>query len=132
MNKIRVKIENIKKDNELHLVRAVSSKIPFNIVTLKLNEKINNEKKVNIYFKESEVIICRNKNPLLSIENAVKCNIIDIEIGDLMSNIKMISACGLITSLISTKWAERLNLKIMDKVLAMIKANSISIGVDGE
>ena len=132
MNKIRVKIENISKDNDLHMVRAVSSKIPFNIVTLELNDKINNEKNVNIYFKESEVIICRNKNPLLSIENAVKCNIIDIESGNLLSNIKMISACGIITSLISTKWAERLNLKVMDKVVAMIKANSISIGEEEE
>lgn len=128
MNKLEVKIEEIKKDSKLHFINTVSSKIPFMIATLDLDININIGRKVNIYFKESEVIICKNKNPLLSIENIIKCNIINIQKGNLLSYVKMISICGVISSLISTKLIMKLDLKVTDKVLAMIKANSISIG----
>lgn len=84
-------------------------------------------KTVVILFKESEVSIGKNITGQISLRNQLKAEIIAIEKGEVFSKIDMEFLSLQITSLITTRSAERLDLKTGDKVTAFIKSNEVMI-----
>ncbi|MEQ8561786.1 MAG: TOBE domain-containing protein [Cytophagales bacterium] len=80
---------------------------------------------IEILFKETEVIIDTNTKHNSSLRNRILGSIEKIEHTALLSKIILKTEVGTITSVITRGSAERLNLKIDDKVFAMIKTNEI-------
>lgn len=84
-------------------------------------------KTVLVLFKESEVSIGKNFSGLISLRNQIAAEIISIEKGEVFSKIDMEFLSLQITSLITTRSAERLELDIGDKVTAFIKSNEVML-----
>jgi len=82
---------------------------------------------VNLLFKETEVILTKDKNIEISLQNKLLCKIESIEKGQLLSVLNMQFNSNLISSIITTKSVEKLNIKVNDEVLALIKTNEIMI-----
>jgi molybdate transport system regulatory protein len=82
---------------------------------------------VKIIFKETEVIISKDSNPKISIQNRLPCLIRSIKRGTILSQIELIFGESFIRSIITSNACKQLELKVNDLVLALIKTNEVSL-----
>ena len=82
---------------------------------------------IELIFKETEVSLAKNLSGMISMRNRMKCTILDIDRGDLLSKISLQFLNYTITSAITTRSVDSLVLKVGDKVEALVKANEVSL-----
>jgi len=82
---------------------------------------------INLIFKETEVSLAKNLSGMISMRNRMKCLIQQIERGELLSKVSLQFQKYVITSAITTRSVNSLDLKIGDEVEALVKANEISL-----
>lgn len=82
---------------------------------------------VNIVFKETEVSLAKNLSGLISMRNRMMCKVTKVERGGLLSKITLQFSEYFITSAITTRSVDTLQLSVDDEVEALVKANEISI-----
>lgn len=82
---------------------------------------------IELVFKETEVSLAKNLSGLISTRNRMKCTITQIEHGELLSKIDLKFQSFQVSSAITTRSVVSLDLKIGDKVEALIKANEVSL-----
>lgn len=82
---------------------------------------------VKVLFKATEVVIGTQTAHEISLQNRILCTILEIESGNLISQLKLSSEAGELTSIISTNAVQQLNLKSSMPVYAMIKLNEIML-----
>lgn len=85
------------------------------------------KKKITVAFKETEVAIGLEPLGKISMSNQLKCKIKSIENGKILAKLELLCGPNIITSIITSRSSLRLNLKIGDVVIALIKANEISL-----
>jgi molybdopterin-binding protein len=83
--------------------------------------------KITVAFKETEVAIGLEPLGQISMSNQIKCKIKSIENGEILAKLELLCERDIITSIITSRSSLRLNLKIGDVVIALIKANEISL-----
>ncbi|MBE0422345.1 MAG: tobe domain protein [Lutibacter sp.] len=130
MNILKGNITNIQGSDSLSLVKiAVGSSIFTAIIidtpTSEVYFKIGNP--VNVYFKETEVIISKNEPLNISIQNKILCKIDSIKQGEILSELHLSNREFNMKSIITTNACKTLNLKNGDAVLALIKTNEVSL-----
>jgi molybdopterin-binding protein len=130
MNKLIGTITNIQSSSEMSIVEVDVSGDVFSATVLETPVsaaylKVGN--KVEIIFKETEVAIGKDLSGLISIRNRFKSRIQNIAEHSILSTIVLDYKVGPITSIISTKSAHRLNLKIGDEVEWLVKTNEVSL-----
>lgn len=119
MNEIKTKVTRIITKDDLSLIEFVD----FSMLSLAVNLEIDDE--VLISFKPSSVAIAKGNFELLSHSNQIKTNISNLEIGEILTNVKAKFKSFEIESIISSKSAKRLNLKQYDEITLLIKATDI-------
>ncbi len=62
-----------------------------------------------------------------SIRNHLKGKVKEVVRGDVVSEVEIDTPAGVITSVITTRSVQRLNLKVGDEVFAVIKATGVSV-----
>jgi molybdate transport system regulatory protein len=82
---------------------------------------------VVLVFKETEVSLAKNLSGLISMRNRMKCTVLHIDRGELLSKISLKFQEYIITSAITTRSVNSLDLKIGDEVEALVKANEVSL-----
>ncbi|HOT13174.1 MAG TPA: TOBE domain-containing protein [Bacteroidales bacterium] len=82
---------------------------------------------VHLVFKETEVSLAKNLSGLISMRNRMMCNVSKVERGELLSKITLHFRGHSITSAITTRAVDSLQIAIGDEVEAMVKANEISL-----
>ena len=87
-------------------------------------------KKVNLLFKEIEVIISKDAPANISIQNRLPGIIKSLKIGVLLGQVELLFGETMITSIITANACRQLNLKENDHVTALIKTNEISLSPD--
>lgn len=130
MNILNGILSKIQSHEGISLVKIQSNNAIFSSIVLDTPEtasylKINNS--VKIIFKETEVIISKDINPNISIQNQLLCQIQTIKKGVLLAEISLLFNDSIIKSIITTNACETLALKQNDSVLALIKTNEISL-----
>lgn len=130
MNCIKATITEVVSKQNLSLVKLVNSKLNFTAIVIDDVEsapylRMGNE--VNVLFKETEVIISKDLNPQISIQNRIACTIKNINMGDLLCELTLETENFIFQSIITRNAAEKLALKKEDTVLALIKTNEISL-----
>ena len=130
MNILSGNITSIQGSESLSLVKiAVGNTIFTSIIidTAKSDDYFKIGNMVNVYFKETEVIIAKNEPLNISIQNKILCNIESIKRGEILSELHLSFGEFTIKSLITTNAVKTLNLKNGDAVLALIKTNEVSL-----
>jgi len=84
-------------------------------------------KNVSLIFKETEVSIAKDLNGKISLRNRLICKVISIERGELLSKINLQFGAYNISSAITTRSVDYLELVVGDEVTALIKSNEISL-----
>lgn len=83
--------------------------------------------KVELLFKETEVILGQKTNHLISLQNKLNCKIISIQNGKLLSQIQLQYHDFKLYSIITTNSVLNLDLKVNDNIVAYIKTNEIMV-----
>ncbi|MBW1297879.1 TOBE domain-containing protein [Aquimarina litoralis] len=104
-----------------HILKAILVETPETASYLKEG------KQISVLFKETEVIITPEEEPLISVENKIRATIAIIEKGELLSKVTLASSIGDIVALVTSEILEGLSLKEGQNVVAMVKVNEIML-----
>ena len=131
MNKLKGDIVDMKVSGNLTLVSAkVTEEILLKAIVIENPDSasyLKNGTSINLLFKETEVIIGTGDNHSISLQNRIPGKIVKVEKGALLSELKIETPAGDVTSVISSNSVERLNLQPGSEVTAMIKLNEVMI-----
>jgi len=127
MSKLIATIKNIQSVDNLNIVTFDFNNILLKMMSLDLSKDIEVGKKVSLNVKPTSVAIGKNFSGELSYSNKINSTILSIENGQLLSSIKLSSNESIFESIITVESASRMNLKVGDKIIALIKASELSI-----
>jgi molybdate transport system regulatory protein len=130
MNILAGTITAIQTHDNLSLVKVVSNGITFTSIVLDTPETIDYltiGKNIQLLFKETEVIIAKDFDLNISVQNRLPCTIQSIIPGIILSQLNLTFGDTIIKSIITTNAVKQLGLKENDTVLALIKTNEISL-----
>jgi molybdate transport system regulatory protein len=82
---------------------------------------------VDLVFKETEVSLAKGLSGKISMRNRILCKVLDIDRGALLSTIKMQFQEYVISSAITTRAIDSLQITIGEEIEALVKANEISL-----
>ena len=88
---------------------------------------IAQNKPVQVVFKETEVSLAKNLTGKISLRNRFDCKVKAIEKGKLLSKIILVCGQHHITSVITTRSLNELEITIDDNIEALVKANEVSL-----
>ena len=130
MNRLKGKIELINSHDELLLIELNVKHIKIIAIIIgKPNDysylEIGNE--IAILFKENEVTISIDNALEISTQNQLTCTVDSILTGKLLSQVNLNFIDFTLSSIITTRSVQNLNLNPQDKVTALIKANEITL-----
>lgn len=82
---------------------------------------------VDLVFKETEVSLAKNLSGLISMRNRMNCKVLQVERGGLLSKISLQFQEYVVTSAITTRSIDSLQLNVGDEVDALVKSNEVSL-----
>lgn len=130
MNILNGYITAIQSHEGISLVKVNSNNTLFTSIVLDTAETasyLETGHSVKIIFKETEVIISKDSEPNISIQNRLNCTIESIKKGVLLSQINLKFGETIIQSIITTNACEQLKLEKNDTIIALVKTNEISL-----
>lgn len=130
MNKLSGKISAIAHNSHMSLVDVTVGEVMFSATLLETPETapyLQVGEKVTLLFKETEVSLAKNLTGELSLRNRFFVTVKAIQRGDIMSAIQLVYGDQLLTSVITTRGMNRLQLVIGEQVEALVKANEIAL-----
>ncbi|MFA9388931.1 MAG: molybdopterin-binding protein [Prolixibacteraceae bacterium] len=130
MNKLPAKITTIQQSGTILLVDAEVEDQGFSALIIESAERpewLGVGKGVDLVFKETEVSLAKDLQGKISTRNRMKCQILKIDKGELLSMITLKYGQYIVVSAITTRSVHALQLKIGDEVEALVKANEVSL-----
>jgi molybdate transport system regulatory protein len=130
MNRVQAKIKEITISGGVMLVDMEAEGCLMSALLINSTETITWLKKealVTAIFKETEVSIAKNFSGEISLRNRLDCIVDHISKGELLSTITLKFNDTFITSAITTRSVNSLDLHAGENVTAMIKANEITL-----
>jgi len=133
MSQLNARIEAIDSEQSLNIVTFLCAGQKLQMVSLALNEGVQVGKVMTLACKPTSVAIAKptleveSFCAMLSYANQLEVKIIAIEKGILLSSVMLALGSFELESILSTEALERLSLKAGDEVIALIKANELSI-----
>lgn len=82
---------------------------------------------IDLVFKETEVSLAKNLSGMISMRNRMRCTVQYIERGELLSKVDLKFKGYPITSAITTRSVDSLNINAGDELEALVKANEVSL-----
>ena len=82
---------------------------------------------IDIVFKETEVSLAKNLSGQISLRNRMQCVVLKIDRGKLLSRVFLKFQDFTLSSAITTRSVDSLNLNIGDEVEALVKSNEVSL-----
>ena len=130
MNKIQVTITQIQKSGAIMLVDVEVDGQGFSALLIESTihpQWLQTGNTVQMVFKETEVSLAKNLSGKISIRNRMKCKVLNIDRGGLLSKITLQFHHYTITSAITTRAVDSLQMCIGDEVEALVKSNEITL-----
>ena len=130
MNKLAGKITQIQQSGAIMLIDVDVDGHGFSAMLI--DSSINHQwllvgREITLLFKETEVSIAKDLLGKISMRNRLKCKVQAVNRGELLSSVLLEYGQFSITSAITTRSVDSLQIKIGDEVEALIKANEISV-----
>lgn len=90
-------------------------------------EWLQKSNSITLVFKETEVSLGKNISGLISLRNRMLCKVVQVDRGELLSKVIMQFHNHLISSAITTRSIDFLQIAVGDSVEAMVKSNEIAL-----
>jgi molybdate transport system regulatory protein len=130
MNKLTGIITQIQQSGAILLVDVDVDNHRFSALLIESSTKpqwLQQGRTVNLVFKETEVSLARDLSGLISMRNRMKCIVQKVERGELLSKVTLQFQHHTITSAITTRAVDSLQITVGDEIEALVKANEISL-----
>lgn len=127
MSNIKAKITDIKGVDNLHIVKFDFFNEKLSMMSLELKDNVQIGSTVVLKVKATSIAIAKDFSGELSYANKLNSKIIAIENGELLTSIKLQTNDTVLESIITKDSSFIMNLNVGDAVVALIKANEISI-----
>lgn len=130
MNRLTGQIKNIDICKDLSLVKVQCGSVILSSIVIETPKTVDyliKEGVIDVLFKETEVIISRNKEKWISLQNQIPCCILKIKEGRLLSSLSLDFEGQEIGSIITSNAVKNLELKEGMNVYAMIKTNEMML-----
>lgn len=127
IKKWTAKIIKIQSCDNLNIVCFEVNENELTMLSLDLKKSLQVGSEVSLNIKPTSVAIAKHFNGELSYANQLKSKIMAIENGVLLSSITLNIGEINIESIITAESSQRMELTVGDEVIALIKANEISI-----
>jgi len=127
MNQIKAIITQIDTVDTLNIVKFNFQGNALTMMSLDLNEEVSVGKEVILGIKPTHIAIGKGHIGLVSYTNQIQATIISCKNGQLLSSIKFSVNDIVLESIITLESTHRMNLKIDDDVIMMLKASELSI-----
>ena len=133
MNRLKGKIVAIDHNEHMSLVDVAVGDDLFAATLLETPEtadylKLDNP--ITLLFKETEISLARNLSGLLTLRNRFPATVTGIERGDILSAVRLDYHGVPLTSIVTTRGVNRLQLAIGDEVEGLVKANEMVLSHD--
>lgn len=129
MNQIEGEISGIQSSEHMSLVLVdLGNGIEFHSILLDTAESaqyLQIGKKVNILFKETELVLSKEEKINISMENKILGTITEINKGEILTRVKLNTVIGDLIALVSSISSNNMSLKVNDQVLTMVKFNEV-------
>lgn len=130
MNKLTGIITQIQKSGAILLVDVDVEGHRFSALLIESTtqpEWLQTGNAVDVVFKETEVSLAKELSGLISMRNRMNCIVLLVDRGELLSNVKLQFQNNVITSAITTRSVNSLQILVGDEIEALVKANEISL-----
>ena len=133
MSQLIATVKNIESVDNLNIVTFVCNDETLKMMSLDLNDTIEVGKRVVLVCKPTSIALANPTmdhkvfSEMLSYANQIKVKIVSMDVGCLLSSIKLQFGDFLLESIITSASVERMTLNENDELLALIKANELSI-----
>ena len=130
MNRLSGKISKIQQSGAILLVDVDVDGHGFSAMLIESATQpkwLQEGNSIDLVFKETEVSLAKNLSGIISMRNRMKCTVKHVERGGLLSKISLQFLEYPITSAITTRSVDSLDLKVGDDVEALVKANEVSL-----
>ncbi len=133
MSKLIATVTNIESVGELNIVTFICNDETLKMMSLDLNESIQIGKRVVLVCKPTSVALAKPTidhkvfSEMLSYANQIKVQVSSMDVGHLLSSIKLQFGDFSLESIITSASVQRMKLNEKDELLALIKANELSI-----
>ena len=130
MNKLIGAITNIQQSGAIVLADIDVDGYSFSSMLIDSDEQrswLKTGNRVSVVFKETEVSIAKGLSGKISMRNRIRCQVESVKRGKLLSEITLRFGLYKLTSVITTRSVEFLELKSGEEVEALIKANEVSL-----
>jgi molybdate transport system regulatory protein len=130
MNKLTATITAIEHSGTILLVDA---EVEGNLFSALLIESVSQPgwlfvgNPVDLVFKETEVTLAKGLQGIISMRNRMKCRVLKIDKGELLSLITLQFNIFTIASAITTRSVNSMQIEIGDEVDALVKSNEVSL-----
>jgi len=128
MNQITASVTDIQSVDNLNIVTFKANDNSLKMMSLDLSSKFVVNARVSLSFKPTTVAIAKNSSGDLSFSNQLKVKIISLEVGTLLSSLKLGFYEYTLESIITSESVKRMNLNVGDNVIALIKSSDLSVG----
>ena len=126
---IKAKIVQISSKDGVSFFELECLNLGINLYMLALNEAskfaLNDE--VSLNFKSSDVVLSKVKLQASSLENELKCEVVGINQGEILSIVSLKCEQLFFEAIISDHALNGLNLKVGEQLFAYVKSTSIHI-----
>ena len=133
MSKLIATIEKIESVDNLNIVTFVCNDQRLKMMSLDLNDTVQIGKIVVLGCKPTSVALAKPTinqqefSEMLSYANQINVNIASMDVGKLLSSLKLNFGDFVLESIVTTASLKRMKLNENDELLALIKANELSI-----
>ena len=127
MSNLIARVKKIDSESSLNIVTFDFYGTPLKMMSLELSEDVCIGAKVMLCIKPFSVAVAKDFKGELSYSNQIKTKVSSIQEGKLLCNLKLLVEDSYIESIITLESLKRIDIKVGDRVLALIKANEISI-----
>ncbi len=132
MNRLRGTIIAVESAGHVRLVDVDVNGTTFSAILLETAECLHPGAAVTLAFKETEVSLAKNLSGLISLRNRLPAQVRAVEKGQVLAKVTLDYQGLDVVSIITTRSAERLDLKAGDAVEALVKANEMTILHDAD
>lgn len=127
MNKIEATITEIKKHQNISALSFSALGSTMSMVALEIDEKLQIGTEVILKAKATNISLAKEIQNQLSISNQLQGEIFEVSYGAILCSVKIKIGDTLLESIITQNSASKMDIKVGDTIIALIKATDVSI-----
>lgn len=127
MNTIKATITEVKKCENISALSFYALGTRMSMVALDLNKKFQVGITVTLKTEAKNISLSKEIQGKLSISNQLQGEVYEVTYGTILCNVKIKIEDSVLESIITQKSALEMDIKVGDKIIALIKANDVSI-----